>query len=210
MPTVTTPRPGRLFVISAPSGAGKTSLVKALLALEPRLTVSVSHTTRLPRPNEQNGREYHFVSPEAFDALVQVGGFLEHARVFDNQYGTGREQLEARLAAGHDIILEIDWQGARQVRAARPGTESIFILPPSQAALRQRLEGRGTDSPEVIARRLADAQGDMTHCNEFDYVVVNDDFQQTLGELRQIMAGDSEPFRGSRAALQGLLANLLA
>jgi len=207
---VTTPRPGRLFVVSAPSGAGKTSLVKALLALEPRLTVSISHTTRRPRPNELDGREYHFVTPEAFNALAQASGFLEHARVFDNQYGTGRAQLEAQLAAGHDVILEIDWQGARQVRAARPGTESIFILPPSQAALRQRLDGRGTDSPEVIARRLADARGDMTHCSEFDYVVVNDDFQQTLGELRQIIAGDSEPFRGDRAPLQGLLANLLA
>ena len=204
------PRPGQLYVISAPSGAGKTSLVKALRAALPTLSVSVSHTTRPPRPTELPGREYHFVTPAAFDALVRAGGFLEHASVFGNQYGTGREQLEAQLAAGKDVILEIDWQGAQQVRKSRPGTTSIFILPPSLDALSQRLQGRQTDSPEVIARRLAEARGDLSHWAEFDYVVVNDDFDQTLGELKRILAGDGAGFRAGRADLKPVLANLLA
>lgn len=202
--------PGTLYVISAPSGAGKTSLVKALRAALPDLKVSVSHTTRPPRPNEQDGREYHFVSPEQFAALVAEGGFLEHAEVFGNRYGTSRAEVEGRLAAGHDVILEIDWQGARQVRTARPGTPSIFILPPSVDALRQRLTGRQTDSAEVIARRLAEAQGDMSHWSEFDYVVVNDVFEQTLRELRAILAGEGAPLRADRPGLQSVLANLLA
>jgi guanylate kinase len=201
---------GRLLVIAAPSGAGKTSLVKALLAVEPRLAASVSHTTRAPRPNEQNGREYHFVSREQFAELVLAAGFLEHAQVFDNQYGTGREQLEAQLAAGRDVILEIDWQGARQVRTARPVTQSVFILPPSLKALEERLYARQTDSAEVIARRLAEARGDMSHYREFDYVVVNDDFEHTLSELRQIVAGHGEAFRSDRPQLAPILANLLA
>ena len=199
-----------LFVLSAPSGAGKTSLVRALLAADPTLAVSVSHTTRAPRPNERNGREYHFTTAADFAELVLAGGFLEHAQVFDNHYGTGREQLEAQLAAGHDVILEIDWQGARQVRHARPGTQTVFILPPSLAALRERLHTRATDSPEVIARRLADAQSDMAHWHEFDYVVVNDDFAVALAQLQQIIAGDGEALRADRPALQPLLANLLA
>lgn len=199
-----------LFVLSAPSGAGKTSLVRALLAADPTLAVSVSHTTRAPRPNERNGREYHFTTAADFADLVLAGGFLEHAQVFDNHYGTGREQLEAQLAAGHDVILEIDWQGARQVRHARPGTQTVFILPPSLAALRERLHTRATDSPEVIARRLADAQSDMAHWHEFDYVVVNDDFAVALAQLQQIIAGDGEALRADRPALQPLLANLLA
>ena len=199
-----------LFVLSAPSGAGKTSLVRALLAADSTLAVSVSHTTRGPRPNERNGREYHFTTAADFADLVLAGGFLEHAQVFDNHYGTGREQLEAQLAAGHDVILEIDWQGARQVRHARPGTQTVFILPPSLAALRERLHTRATDSPEVIARRLADAQSDMAHWHEFDYVVVNDDFAVALAQLQQIIAGDGEALRADRPALQPLLANLLA
>ena len=199
-----------LFVLSAPSGAGKTSLVRALLAADPTLAVSVSHTTRAPRPNERNGREYHFTTAADFADLVLAGGFLEHAQVFDNHYGTGREQLEAQLAAGHDVILEIDWQCARQVRHARPGTQTVFILPPSLAALRERLHTRATDSTEVIARRLADAQSDMAHWHEFDYVVVNDDFAVALAQLQQIIAGDGEALRADRPALQPLLANLLA
>ena len=199
-----------LFVLSAPSGAGKTSLVRALLAADPTLAVSVSHTTRAPRPNERNGREYHFTTAADFADLVLAGGFLEHAQVFDNHYGTGREQLEAQLAAGHDVILEIDGQGARQVRHARPGTQTVFILPPSLAALRERLHTRATDSTEVIARRLADAQSDMAHWHEFDYVVVNDDFAVALAQLQQIIAGDGEALRADRPALQPLLANLLA
>jgi guanylate kinase len=204
------PRAGHLYVISAPSGAGKTSLVKALRAALPALKVSVSHTTRPPRPNEQDGREYHFVTPAAFAELVRTGGFLEHAEVFGNQYGTGRAQLEALVAAGNDVILEIDWQGARQVRHAIPGTILIFILPPSLEALRERLTTRQTDSPEVIARRLAEARDDLSHWAEFDYVVVNDDFGRTVGELTRILAGDGAAFRAGRPALAPVVANLLA
>jgi guanylate kinase len=157
-------RRGRLLVVSAPSGAGKTSLVHALREQRPTLGVSVSHTTRPRRPNETDGREYHFVSVDQFKALLAEGAFLEHARVFDNFYGTGRAQLNATLDSGRDIILEIDWQGARQVRLAWPGVISIFILPPSRAELERRLRTRATDSDAVIARRLRDAADDMSHC----------------------------------------------
>lgn len=200
---------GRLFVISAPSGAGKTSLVKALLARNPTLAVSISHTTREPRPQEQEGREYHFVSPESFRDLVARGAFLEHARVFDNYYGTSREAVERLLAAGSDVVLEIDWQGARQVRAALPESITIFILPPSRRALEERLTQRQTDSAEVIARRLRDAVSDMGHFNEFDYVVVNDRFAHTVEELESILAGRGEMLKRDRAALRPLLAELL-
>lgn len=200
----------RLYVIAAPSGAGKTSLVHALLQVEPRLRVSVSHTTRKARATEHHGREYYFVEPAEFDAMVAAGSFLEHARVFDNAYGTSREQLDEKLESGHDVILEIDWQGARQVRAARPDCVSIFILPPSKAALEARLRARRTDSDAVIERRLRDAVADMSHYAEFDYVVVNDQFERTLAELREILAGRGEPFRRDRPALAPVVANLLA
>jgi guanylate kinase len=203
-------RAARLWVISAPSGAGKTSLVKALLAARANLAVSVSHTTRRQRPNEVEGRDYHFVDIPRFEQMVAAGAFLEHARVFDNYYGTGRAQLEARLAAGQDVLLEIDWQGARQVRAALPACTTIFILPPSRGALEQRLKGRGTDSPEVIARRLADAVADMSHWHEFDYVVVNDRFDQAVAELLAILDGTGEALRTDRAALPAFVAGLLA
>jgi guanylate kinase len=199
----------RLFVISAPSGAGKTSLVKALLDRVPDLKVSTSHTTRPPRPTEQHGREYYFVTPPEFHRMVGEQAFLEHAQVFDNFYGTSLGQLKEKLAAGHDVILEIDWQGARQVRAAMPECRSIFILPPSLESLRARLNGRGTDSPAVIARRLADAVADMSHWREFDYVVVNDDFQKAVGELAAIVSGAGEPWRAGRPELAPVLANLL-
>ncbi|MEP7313154.1 MAG: guanylate kinase [Pseudomonadota bacterium] len=201
---------GRLLVIAAPSGAGKTSLVQALLEKEPRLRVSVSHTTRRSRLNEQDGREYYFVDTARFKAMADACEFLEHAQVFDNYYGTGRAQLEEKLASGFDVILEIDWQGARQVRAARPDCESIFILPPSREALEQRLNARRTDTPAVIARRLADAVTDMSHYGEFDYVVVNDRFEETVAQLRRILKGDGEEFRARRPALQPVLRNLLA
>jgi guanylate kinase len=201
---------GRLYVISAPSGAGKTSLVKALLAARANLAVSVSHTTRRQRPNEVDGRDYHFIDVPRFEQMVAAGAFLEHARVFDNYYGTGRAQLEAQLAAGHDVVLEIDWQGARQVRAALPECLSIFILPPSRATLEQRLKGRGTDSPEVIARRLADAVADMSHWSEFDYVVVNDRFEQAVAELSAILDGHGAQQRADRPGLAGFVARLLA
>jgi guanylate kinase len=201
---------GRLFVIAAPSGAGKTSLVKALLARLPQLRLSISHTTRTRRPTEAEGREYHFVTPAQFAQLVARGEFLEHARVFDNLYGTSRAYVEGQLAAGHDVMLEIDWQGAQQVRRAMPQCVSIFILPPSREALAERLARRATDSPEVIRRRLRDAVADMSHYREFDYVVVNDDFERALGELTDIVAGRGEPFRSDRVQLADLVDELLA
>src|SRR5215469_13859715 len=202
-------RRGRLIVIAAPSGAGKTSLVKALLAREPALRLSVSHTTRKRRDTEQEGREYHFVSVPEFERLKAAGEFLEHARVFDNYYGTSRAFVEQQLAAGHDVLLEIDWQGAQQVRSAMPECVSIFILPPARRALAERLARRATDTPEVIARRLADAAADMSHYREFDYVVVNDDFDRAVEELRRIVAGHGETLRSDRPELTPLAKELL-
>jgi guanylate kinase len=201
---------GRLIVISAPSGAGKTSLVKKLLEDDPRLELSISHTTRKRRPTEAEGREYHFVTVDQFKQLEARGEFLEHAQVFDNFYGTSRAFVEARLAAGRDVVLEIDWQGARQVRARMPQCMSIFVLPPSRAALAERLARRATDSAQVIARRLADAATDMSHYDEFDYVVVNDDFAQAVADLKRIVAGEGATLRGDRPQLKPLLGELLA
>ncbi|MGB8692461.1 MAG: guanylate kinase [Steroidobacteraceae bacterium] len=200
----------RLYILSAPSGAGKTSLVKALLAARPALAVSVSHTTRTPRTHEADGRDYHFVSRQRIAELVAAGAFLEHAQVFDNHYGTGRAQVEAKLAAGHDVLLEIDWQGARQVRTASPQCVSIFILPPSRATLEQRLRARGTDSDAVIARRLADAAADMSHCREFDYIVVNDRFDQAVADLLVIIDGHGDRLRANRTEIGPLLQSLVA
>jgi guanylate kinase len=177
---------GRLYVISAPSGAGKTSLVKALMEREPRIRFSVSYTTRKPRPNEIPGRDYHFVSMERFAEMVAGDEFLEHAQVFDNCYGTGLRSVQESLGLGEQLLLEIDWQGARQVRARLPEARSIFILPPSRGALEQRLKDRSTDSGAVIERRLRDAADDIGHWTEFDYVVVNDRFEQALGDLLDI------------------------
>ena len=201
---------GKLFVIAAPSGAGKTSLVKALLDSEPRLRLSVSHTTRKRRPTEEDGREYHFVKPGEFQRRVEAGEFLEHARVFDNCYGTSRAFVEQQLAAGHDVLLEIDWQGAQQVRARMPECVSIFVLPPARRALAERLARRATDTAEVIARRLADAAADMSHYREFDYVVVNDHFDQAVTDLKRIVEGEGAALRSDRPQLQPLLAELLA
>ena len=200
---------GKLYVISAPSGAGKTSLVRTLLATRPNLQVSVSHTTRPPRPQEVNGRDYYFVAPEQFAEMVRQDAFLEHAQVFDNWYGTGAQQLRERLDAGHDVLLDIDWQGARQVRRARPDCVSIFILPPSPAALEQRLRERRTDSAQIIARRLADARYDMSHYAEFDYVVVNDQFERAAQELGEILDGQGARLRAGRTELSPLLEGLL-
>jgi len=193
------PRRGRLFVVAAPSGAGKTSLVKALLERTPGLSVSISHTTRAMRATEQEGREYYFVSRERFRQLEAQGAFLEHAEVFDNLYGTGRDSVERLLAAGRDVVLEIDWQGARQVRAALPECVSVFILPPSREALAERLRQRQTDS----------AVADMSHSAEFDYVVVNEHFEDAAADLARIVAGAGEDLRSDRETLRPLLRELL-
>lgn len=176
-------------MIAAPSGAGKTSLVRALMEREPALRFSISYTTRPQRPTETHGRDYFFVSGEEFAAMVERGEFLEHARVFDNCYGTSRAQVEASLGAGQDLILEIDWQGARQIRRAMPESVAIFVLPPSRGELERRLRGRGTDAEAVIQRRLRDAAADMTHWDEFDFVVVNDDFDRALDDLLGVVRG---------------------
>ncbi|MGI9245393.1 MAG: guanylate kinase [Steroidobacteraceae bacterium] len=200
---------GRLFVFAAPSGAGKTSLVRALMEREPSLQFSVSYTTRQPRPNERNGVDYFFVTQDAFAGMVGGGEFLEHARVFDNHYGTSRAQVESWLAAGRDLILEIDWQGARQIRAQMPESVSIFILPPSRAELERRLRGRGTDAEDVIQRRLRDAAADMTHWSEFDHVVVNDAFEAALEDLVAIVQRrDCGRTAVSRPGLESLAAAL--
>jgi guanylate kinase len=207
--TATSRNRGRLFVIAAPSGAGKTSLVKALLERRPELRLSISHTTRSIRPTEQEGREYYFVSVPEFRERVARSEFLEHAQVFDNYYGTGREPVERHLSAGRDMILEIDWQGARQVRKALPECLTVFILPPSRRSLEERLRNRRTDSDEVIARRLRDAVGDMSHWGEFDYVVVNDDFDRAVGDLARIVDGKGEDLRANRPGLEALIKDLL-
>ncbi len=199
----------KLYVISAPSGAGKTSLVRALLERRPQLVVSVSHTTREPRAHEVDGRDYHFVSPVQFEAMAQQSAFLEHARVFDNRYGTGAAQVRERFAAGRDVVLEIDWQGAQQVRAVMPDCVTIFILPPSRTALQQRLQARRTDSAQTIARRLADAVTDMSHYREFDFVVVNDRFEQAVLDLSAILDGNGAALGAERASLQPLITQLL-
>ena len=204
-------RRGRLFVIAAPSGAGKTSLVRALMEREPGLSFSISYTTRRQRPNEMHGRDYFFVSRDEFDRMAGTGQFLEYATVFGNSYGTARAQVEQSLASGQDLILEIDWQGARQIRSALPECCSIFILPPSRAELERRLRGRGTDTEEVIIRRLGEAADDMAHWREFDYVVVNDVFERALDLLSAIVQGRDPPeARRDRAGLGELAAGLVA
>ena len=177
---------GTLFVISAPSGAGKTSLVSEMLRQDSRLGVSVSHTTRPMREGEQDGVNYHFVSRDEFEAMIARGDFLEHADVFGNYYGTSQVWVRETLATGQDVILEIDWQGAKQVRRLIPECVSVFIVPPSAEVLRQRLVGRGTDAPDVVERRLAEAEEECRHAVEFDYLVVNDDFSVALADLLAI------------------------
>jgi guanylate kinase len=181
------PHPGSLFIFAAPSGGGKTSLVKALLEEDDRLALSVSHTTRPRRPGEADATHYHFVSADEFSRMVEDGEFLEHAHVFDHLYGTSHAAIAAQLERGLDVLLDIDWQGARQVRAAFPGCCSIFIIPPSLEALRERLTRRAQDSSDVIERRMRDARAEISHWSEFDHVVVNDDFDAALQELRGII-----------------------
>lgn len=174
---------GQLYVISAPSGAGKTSLIKALRARMPELGLSVSHTTRAMRPGEQDGVHYHFVDVATFEAMITEGAFVEHAQVFGNYYGTSQAAISRVLAGGQDLILEIDWQGAQQVRAQFPTAISVFVLPPSRAALRERLFGRGQDDAEVIARRLAEATLEMRQHPHYDYLIINEDFSVALEQL---------------------------
>lgn len=202
--------PGTLYIVAAPSGGGKTSLVRALLDSVADIEVSVSHTTRPPRPGERDGVDYHFVEPYTFERLVQQDVFLEHARVFDNAYGTSRDTVLARLELGIDVILEIDWQGARQVRARMPAAVSIFILPDSQATLRQRLERRGQDSAAVIDRRMQDAVNEMLHYHEFDYLVINDDFAAALTALRAIIIAGRQRRDVQSVRYAELLRNLLS
>jgi len=200
---------GTLFVISAPSGAGKTSLVKALLEQTENIGVSVSHTTRAMREGEQNGIDYNFIDKETFVSMVEASAFLEHAQVFDNYYGTAIANIEDKLKQGTDVILEIDWQGAEQVRKQLPYAVNIFILPPSQAALEERLRGRGQDSDEIIARRMRDAKSETSHYSEYDYLVVNDDFDKALIELKSIVLARRCRFAAQSKHLEPLLKELL-
>ncbi|MCP3670639.1 MAG: guanylate kinase [Gammaproteobacteria bacterium] len=201
---------GTLYMVSAPSGAGKTSLLKALLEQDEQLHISVSFTTRPQRPGEVDGKDYHFVDQDSFLLMVQQGSFLEHANVFDNHYGTSRDEVFAQLEQGYDVVLEIDWQGAQQVRSNLLDTVSIFILPPSEEVLRHRLTARGQDDAAVIERRMRDARAEISHYEEFDYLVVNDDFAQALDELRAVILTQRLRLERKSKELQGQLGTLLA
>ncbi len=200
---------GTLYTVSAPSGAGKTSLVNALIARCDRLRVSVSHTTRRQRPGEQDGVNYHFVEEATFLGMLEQAAFLEHARVFGNLYGTSQAWVEQQMAAGTDVILEIDWQGAEQVKRLLPATRGIFILPPSREALEHRLTGRGQDDPGIIAARMAQAVEEMSHYVQSDFLVINNDFEQALAELEAIVISQRLRTRRQQDVLTDLLQNLL-
>ncbi|MFL0797849.1 MAG: guanylate kinase [Cellvibrionaceae bacterium] len=200
---------GTLYTISAPSGAGKTSLVQALVESTSDICVSVSHTTRPMRPGEQDGINYNFVSKDVFMAMVKQGDFLEHAQVFDNFYGTSSSWVKEQLQAGKDVILEIDWQGAEQVRRLMPESVAVFILPPSKQALQERLTGRGQDPDEIIAKRMAAAVDEMSHYVEGQYLVINDDFDIALNELKAIMIASRQSLRVQQVKHAPLLQDLL-
>lgn len=201
---------GKLYIISAPSGAGKTSLVRQLVADTPDLRVSISHTTRTMRPGERDGRDYYFVSVAEFQAMQAQQAFLEHAQVFDNFYGTARQTVQDYLDGGLDVVLEIDWQGAKQIKRLLPESVAIFILPPSIAVLEQRLRSRGQDDGQVIARRMRDAVTEIGHYQEFDYLVVNDDFDEALAELKSIIICHRLTCARQGHKFQALLSDLLA
>ncbi|MCW4152130.1 guanylate kinase [Halomonas sp. 18H] len=201
---------GTLFIVSAPSGAGKTSLVRELIESLDGLKVSVSHTTRPRRQGEVDGVNYHFVDHAEFESLIAQGEFFEYAQVFDNLYGTSRGAVEALLQAGQDVILEIDWQGARQVRERFPEAVSVFILPPSRDELERRLAGRGTDQHAVIASRMREAISEMSHHHEYDYLVINDDFTTALRELQSLVTAQRLHQRRAGPRLAPLLATLLS
>ena len=201
---------GTLFIVAAPSGAGKSSLVNALLERDSAISLSVSHTTRPPRPGEQYGRHYYFVERGEFEREIAEGIFLEHAQVHGNLYGTSRAEVQALLAQGRDVLLEIDWQGAEQIRRSKPDCVSVFILPPSRAELERRLRGRGSDSAEVIERRLINSREEISHAHEFDFILINDEFERALDDLQAIVRAVRQ-----RSALQwrrheALIAELLA
>lgn len=200
---------GNLFILSAPSGAGKSSLINALLKKHADMKVSVSHTTRAPRPGEENGVHYHFASTDEFKALIAKDDFFEWAQVFDNYYGTSKQAIESQLDAGIDVFLDIDWQGAQQVRKIMPSVQTIFILPPSKEELEQRLNNRGQDSAEVIASRMAKAQSETSHYNEYDYVIVNDDFESALGDIEMIVMAQRLTLKAQEERHQVLLNSLL-
>lgn len=201
---------GTLYVISAPSGAGKTSLVKALLDQDQQVCVSVSHTTRDMRPGEVDGKDYNFVAMEQFDSMIEQGQFLEFAEVFTNKYGTSQVWVEQQLAQGRDVILEIDWQGAQQVRRLMPDCVSVFILPPSTEALRERLTGRGQDGEDVINHRMSEALSEMSHYNEYDYLIINDQFDIALQELQAVFSARRLELSRQQIKQQALVSGLLS
>ena len=204
-------RRGNLFIVSAPSGAGKSSLIGALLKDKPAdMQVSVSHTTRAPRPGESDGVHYHFVDKEAFKALIDQGAFFEWAEVFGNYYGTSRVTIEQTLDKGIDVFLDIDWQGARQVKALMPEAIGIFILPPSREELERRLNSRGQDSADTIAARMADAVDEMSHYDEYDYLIVNEDFDTALADLSAIVLANRLHLAGQKTVHGDMLDDLLA
>ena len=181
---------GLLFIVSSPSGGGKTSLVRALVEVEPEVRLSVSHTTRAARPGEVDGRDYHFVTPPVFERMLEAGEFLESAVIYGNRYGTSQKWIERERAAGHDVLLEIDWQGAQQVRRLMRQVVTIFILPPSPEVLESRLRGRGQDSEEIVSRRLAAARHEIAHVSEYEYVIINEDFNRAAQDLRSIIRAE--------------------
>jgi guanylate kinase len=200
---------GRLYVVAAPSGAGKTTLVRLLLDSEPEVHLSISYTTRSPRPGEENGCEYHFVDVATFRVMMARGDFLEWAEVHGNFYGTSKKWIAEQLAEGSDVLFEIDWQGAQQVREAFPEALGIFILPPSMEELTRRLTGRGTDSLDVIERRLAAAQAEMRHVVEFDYVIINDSLERALEDLRAVVRASRLTLEGQRVRHAALFARMI-
>ncbi|NUR23401.1 guanylate kinase [Frateuria sp.] len=204
------PMAGTLFIVAAPSGAGKSTLVNALLEREPAISLSISHTTRPPRTGEEYGRHYYFVEHAEFERQIAAGTFLEHAEVHGNFYGTSLATVQALLDRGRDVLLEIDWQGAAQIRRAKPDCVSVFILPPSRAELERRLRGRGSDAPEVIERRLHNSREEISHAHEFDYIVVNDGFDEALADLQAIVRAVRHRGELQWKRHEALIAELLA
>ncbi|TXH71917.1 MAG: guanylate kinase [Lysobacteraceae bacterium] len=200
---------GTLFIVAAPSGAGKSSIVNACLARDPNISLSISFTSRAPRPGERHAQHYHFISAEEFQRMIEAGDFFEHALVHGDWKGTARQSVEPQLAAGRDVLLEIDWQGARQVRLQVPDAVGVFILPPSRAALDERMRKRGQDSPETIIRRLAAAREEMSHYREFDYVIVNEDFDTAVDEMCAIFTASRLRCDAQRQRHEALIAGLL-